>query len=445
MNQIFSAVATILILSGLAFAQTAMRTTTLSLPVGVTDRSINLESLSGISGLSGGQVSTILFVDKEVMYVQSVSGTSAVVNRGQNGSDSTAHNAAATVYVGPPGAYGSRNLSGACTAASWPVTPYININNGNIYTCTSNNWVLQGSGGGSGTLTGCGFGQTLNGTVCDTNTAVIPSNALLQTTSAQICRSTTGNDTYTCTLNPVATSLGNGTSSSLCVVLVADTASSGASTLNVDTLGAKANQNADGTNATILANKPSTLCYDGTQFVVQGGGGSSSSGLTLTSGQYYAPFGLDRSATATIPVANRTYVTKFVPLVNIPATTLMGAFAQTGTASGGRLIGIGDSNCNPLAFIRKNGAAIASTDVLNTSVTLTAGTTYCQMIAIESDTTLLMYQIDTYLIMNPTGIAQQGYCPNATTGTGATYAFPATCGTINTSDRFTSPIIFTAP
>lgn len=142
----------------------------------------------------------------------------------------------------------------------------------------------RGGGGGGGY--GAGYGLLVNGSNLDVNTAVIPSNALLQTTSAQICRSTTGNDTYTCTLNPVATSLGNGTTGSLCVVLNADTSNTGASTLNVDTLGAKSLQNADGTDATITANKPSSFCYDGTQFVLQGGGGSSGGGSTITRGVY---------------------------------------------------------------------------------------------------------------------------------------------------------------
>jgi hypothetical protein len=146
----------------------------------------------------------------------------------------------------------------------------------------------------SGKLTGCaangsaspGFGLVLNGPNLDVNTAVIPSNVLLQTSSARICRSTTGNDTYTCSLNPVAATLGNGTTGSLCVLLTVDTPSSGASTLNVDSLGAKSLLNADGTNATTLANKPTPYCYDGTQFVAQGasGGGTKRSVMQLPIG-----------------------------------------------------------------------------------------------------------------------------------------------------------------
>lgn len=139
-----------------------------------------------------------------------------------------------------------------------------------------------GGGGGGGGITSCGVGQTLNGAACDNNPAVMSFNTTLQTTDAQICRSTTGNDTYVCTLTPVPTGLGNGTTGSLTVVLTADTGNTGPSTLNVNSLGAKALQNPDGTDATIVANKPYTFRYDGTQFVLQGGGGGGTSGTSFS-------------------------------------------------------------------------------------------------------------------------------------------------------------------
>lgn len=181
----------------------------------------------------------------------------------------TANTGTATVAINGLSAISILNRAGSALADA-----DITANRGTLIYYNGTSFNIIGDGGSGSTITGCGFGETLNGTVCDVNTAVIPSNALIQSSTARICRSTTGNDTYTCTLSPTLTSYGNGTTGSFCVILNADTASSGASSLNVDTLGAKAIQNADGTNATVLAGKPITACYDGTQFVAQGAGGS---------------------------------------------------------------------------------------------------------------------------------------------------------------------------
>jgi hypothetical protein len=90
---------------------------------------------------------------------------------------------------------------------------------------------------------------------------------------AVYCRSTTGNDTYTCSLVPDMTAYTRGG----CLVLDADTSNTGTATLNVDSLGAKDILSHTGgalANSDISANKPKTLCYDGTQFIIQGDGGA---------------------------------------------------------------------------------------------------------------------------------------------------------------------------
>jgi hypothetical protein len=135
---------------------------------------------------------------------------------------------------------------------------------------------LEGGGGGSGSVT-AGTGIIVAGDEVSVDTAVIQSRATLQAGTTQYCRSTTGNDTYTCSLTPALTAYTRGG----CVVLDADTANTGTATLNVDTIGAQSILNRAGSalaNGDITANKPITLCYDGTQFIVQGDGGGGGGG-----------------------------------------------------------------------------------------------------------------------------------------------------------------------
>jgi hypothetical protein len=371
MNRILSAVAIFLVLSGLAFAQTAMRTTTLSLPVGVNDKSINLTSVTGVNPLSGGQVATILFVDKEVMYVQSVTGSSATVTRGQNGSDSTAHNAGATVYVGPPGAYGTRNLSGACNESSWPVTPYININNGNIYTCTSNNWVLQGTGGGGGgTLTGCGFGNVLNGTVCDVNTAVIPSQAILQSGVPIYCAGSGTAGAQTCSLSPVLTQYTNG----MTISYNPGTTNTTTQTINIDSLGAKSILTASAgalSAGDLTAGRRYLLNYDGTQFRLPAAGGASATAIDAA----FYPTGPMNSAggAATIGANNRV---NYFPFMVARPTIVRNYKSYTNVSVGTFGFGIMDSSCNLVSGTTATATAAANVGIrarMSASVTLDPG------------------------------------------------------------------------
>lgn len=119
-----------------------------------------------------------------------------------------------------------------------------------------------------GTVT-AGDGITVIGSQVNVDTAVIASRAGIQAGTNLYCRSTTGNDTYTCTLNPTLTAYTRGS----CLVLDPDTANTGAATINVDAQGAKSILNRGGAallDGDITVNKPLTICYDGTQFIIQG-------------------------------------------------------------------------------------------------------------------------------------------------------------------------------
>lgn len=127
-----------------------------------------------------------------------------------------------------------------------------------------------------------GTGLSLVGSEFSANTAVLETRANAQAGASTYCASATGNDTYTCTMTPTLTAYTAGS----IITLNADTANTGAATLNIDTLGAKSilKRNGDAlADSDIPANKPVLIAYDGTQFVLVGdGGGGTADPNTVT-------------------------------------------------------------------------------------------------------------------------------------------------------------------
>jgi hypothetical protein len=124
------------------------------------------------------------------------------------------------------------------------------------------------SGGGDGSYT-AGTGLSLIGDQFSINTAVTARKLDMQSGAPNYCASTTGNDTYTCTLTPTLTTYTTGQ----CLVLYPDTANTTTATVNVDTLGAKSILNRGAaalSTGDIKASEPNQICYDGTQFILQG-------------------------------------------------------------------------------------------------------------------------------------------------------------------------------
>jgi hypothetical protein len=141
------------------------------------------------------------------------------------------------------------------------------------------------SGGGGGGSYTAGAGLTLAGDEFSINTAVTARKLDMQSGAPNYCRSTTGNDTYTCTLTPTLTAYTTGG----CIVLNPDTANTLTATVNVDTLGAKSILNRAGaalSTGDITANVPITVCYDGTQYIIQGDGGGSAATTRLSTYQF---------------------------------------------------------------------------------------------------------------------------------------------------------------
>lgn len=125
-----------------AQAQTSLTSTTTSTAVNETTRFVNLAAATNV--VAGNY----LFIDREAMLIQGVSGTTAEVVRGFVGTTARAHAASSTVYVGAPTQFYSSDVVGTCTAANEAYTPRIVLPSANVYTCTSGWWHRKGTDNG---------------------------------------------------------------------------------------------------------------------------------------------------------------------------------------------------------------------------------------------------------------------------------------------------------
>ncbi len=337
--------------------------------------------------------------------------------------------------------------------------------------------VLTPGTGLSGSDAGAGLAYTLS-----TDTAVLLSRATAQAGTTLYCRSTTGNDTYTCSLTPTLTAYTRGG----CVVLDGDTANTGTATLNVNSLGAKSILNRAGSalaDGDITANKPITLCYDGTQYIIQGDGGgggggiadpgsngilartslnttaartitvTANRGLSVTNGSGasgnpeitqdpisgpWMPFGGFNNLlinASTLGAANRV---KYAAVTLETPRTFSRVGTYTGSAHSGSLaIAIYDSSCNLVAQSDTlTGASTNTGYFMNISATLAPGKYF---IAYTGDnTSAQMYYGQSYPAYtqgianaspnNTSSTYQAFYGSNNSTGT-STLTFPSSCGT----------------
>lgn len=120
----------VLLCAVFAHGQASLSSTTLSSAANVSSTNVQVASASGITA---GQ--TVLYVDREAMFVNAISGTLASVTRGSNGTRATAHISGATVYVGSPSQFVAFPKYGACTRGNEAVLPVIDVNSGIIYNC----------------------------------------------------------------------------------------------------------------------------------------------------------------------------------------------------------------------------------------------------------------------------------------------------------------------
>jgi hypothetical protein len=110
----------------------------LSSAITASQQNFQLSSVTGIT--ASLSVSTVLFIDKEEMLVNSVATpttTSVTVQRGYAGTMAVAHINAAVVLAGRPDWFYRYDPTGACTASVTNTTPFVNTANGNQWLCST--------------------------------------------------------------------------------------------------------------------------------------------------------------------------------------------------------------------------------------------------------------------------------------------------------------------
>ena len=136
----------------LALAQlNTLTTTTLSSAIAENAGSnsatncFQVASATGISGpnLATGTQGSSLFIDRELIQVQSVSGTTICGFRGTQGTRASGHANSSTVWIGNADWYQQSDPAGTnCSLGTQYADPYINVKNGRIWHCTGTRWAI---------------------------------------------------------------------------------------------------------------------------------------------------------------------------------------------------------------------------------------------------------------------------------------------------------------
>lgn len=160
------AFALVLLVAGSAHAQTILTTTTLSAAVPSTASTalstgnfsiVTVASATGITAPTAntsntyaaatGETSTYLYVDREMMQVKAVSGTTITVIRGVSSTAASSHLSGALVFIVPAqdvtednGRYGG-TPAGSCNRANILYLPNIQWISGTISDCLGGQWV----------------------------------------------------------------------------------------------------------------------------------------------------------------------------------------------------------------------------------------------------------------------------------------------------------------
>jgi hypothetical protein len=109
--------------------------TTLNGAINATQTTLVLTAATALAGSSFGapQVGHAIFIDRELMTITAVSGTTMTVRRDYT--QAAAHATGRIVFTGPPDMFRKTDPPlGSCVAASFPM-PWINVMNGNVWNC----------------------------------------------------------------------------------------------------------------------------------------------------------------------------------------------------------------------------------------------------------------------------------------------------------------------
>jgi hypothetical protein len=134
-----------------SFGQTSLSQTTLSAAITQTQNCFNVASRTGINSPGTTGVGSLLYIldpgagKGEAVRVTSLPVTPAnqvCVIRGTDSTSASGHISGAIVVHGDPGLFRTVDPSGACSASTQIVTPYINLTNGRQWLCgLAGTWV----------------------------------------------------------------------------------------------------------------------------------------------------------------------------------------------------------------------------------------------------------------------------------------------------------------
>jgi len=194
-------------------------------------------------------------------------------------------------------------------------------------------WMVDSPGGGGGTYTaGEGINIITDEIIADD--AVVQYRRDAQEGVSLACVSATGNATYTCSMTPTLTIYRTNS----CVILNTNFANVTTATIDIDSLGAKSILTGSGgalSAGDIPLNKPKLICYDGTNFIIQG----SSSGTTVAKNGLYLTVGSTDYLADTMFAATKPAQTgwSWVGSAGTESFGSDGSMVLTGTASATRI------------------------------------------------------------------------------------------------------------
>lgn len=169
MKNTMKILASLLLFAGLSFGQTMLTMTTLSAAVPASNSSalsignlglVTVASVSGISapapntgntyGAATSEAQSYIYVDRELMQVKAISGTTLTVIRGVASTSGASHASSALVFVIPSSAIfldggyagqGPQVPHGSCTRSNELFLPRIQFSTGIISDCLGGQWV----------------------------------------------------------------------------------------------------------------------------------------------------------------------------------------------------------------------------------------------------------------------------------------------------------------
>ena len=128
----------LLLWPGRGDAQTYLTRTTLTRAVTSSESRIFVAAATDLT------VGAYAYVDRELMRITAVRGTTADVQRGYaGGGAASAHAAGTLVHLGPGAAFASTDATGSCTATAERSLPHINTTTGRLWDCEGGTWLAR--------------------------------------------------------------------------------------------------------------------------------------------------------------------------------------------------------------------------------------------------------------------------------------------------------------